>query len=137
MDLLNISISNVTLLKNSLAYKQIISRGIIDNQQRRILKKANNKFNKLLKSTNHPFKNSNHNLKFKSSIISSSALSTENASVAEPPMKILTVDLGPRSYPIYIGTGLLDKGELLCKHINGKHVLIVTNETIAPLYLEK
>lgn len=47
------------------------------------------------------------------------------------------VDLGDRSYPIYIGWGLLEKGELLRKHVPGKRVLIVTNETIAPLYLEK
>ena len=42
-----------------------------------------------------------------------------------------------RSYPIYIGEKLLDQGELLRKHIKGKRVLIVTNTTIAPLYLEK
>ncbi len=52
-------------------------------------------------------------------------------------MKTVQVDLGDRSYPIYIGVGLLDHGELLRKHIPGKRVLIVTNETIAPLYLEK
>ena len=45
------------------------------------------------------------------------------------------VELGDRSYPIYIGRGLLDHSELLRKHIPGKSALIVTNETIAPLYL--
>jgi hypothetical protein len=59
----------------------------------------------------------------------------ESASTSS--MKTVDVHLGDRSYPIYIGTGLLDKGELLRKHIPGKRVLIVTNETIAPLYLEK
>jgi 3-dehydroquinate synthase len=51
----------------------------------------------------------------------------------------LTVELGERSYPIEIGRGLLDDGALLARHIgsgNGK-VAIVTNTTIAPLYLEK
>ena len=50
-------------------------------------------------------------------------------------MKILTVELGARSYPIYIGSGLLAQGELLRRHIPGKQVLVVTNEVVAPLYL--
>lgn len=56
-----------------------------------------------------------------------------------PPQPMTTVDvpLGDRSYPIYIGQRLLDQGELLRRHIPGKRVLVVTNETIAPLYLEK
>lgn len=49
-------------------------------------------------------------------------------------MQVLTVDLDARSYPIYIGEGLLDRSELLTRHIRGKQVLIVTNETVAPLY---
>jgi len=52
-------------------------------------------------------------------------------------MQVLTVDLGERSYPIYIGEGLLDQAELLARHIRGKQVLIVTNETVAPLYLPR
>jgi hypothetical protein len=52
-------------------------------------------------------------------------------------MKVVDVDLGDRSYPIYIGQGLLDQGELLRRHIPGKRVLVVTNETVAPLYLER
>ncbi|WP_329602048.1 3-dehydroquinate synthase [Sansalvadorimonas verongulae] len=52
-------------------------------------------------------------------------------------MKTLSVDLGERSYPIHIGSGLLEQPELLIPHIRGKQVAIVTNETIAPLYLEK
>ena len=52
-------------------------------------------------------------------------------------MKTLNVSLGDRSYPIYIGTDLLSQPELLTTHIKNKEVLIVTNETIAPLYLDK
>lgn len=55
----------------------------------------------------------------------------------EGDIKIVDVDLGDRSYPIYIGNGLLNKPEMLRKHIPGKTALIVTNETIAPLYLDK
>jgi 3-dehydroquinate synthase len=51
-------------------------------------------------------------------------------------MNTLTVDLGlDRSYPIYIGSGLLARGELYAPHIRGRQVAIVTNSTIAPLYL--
>lgn len=50
-------------------------------------------------------------------------------------MQTLTVDLADRSYPIYIGEQLLENGELLVRHLRSKQVYIVTNETIAPLYL--
>lgn len=50
---------------------------------------------------------------------------------------IVEVDLGNRSYPIYIGSGLLDQPGLLQRHVHGKKVLVVTNSTIAPLYLDK
>lgn len=49
----------------------------------------------------------------------------------------MQVQLGDRSYPIYMGAGNLNKAELLTRHIKSKQVLIVTNETIAPLYLKQ
>ncbi|OQW94103.1 MAG: 3-dehydroquinate synthase [Beggiatoa sp. IS2] len=52
-------------------------------------------------------------------------------------MNTLTVDLGMRSYPIVIGQKLLDQQPWVAPYIKGQQVLIVTNETIAPLYLEK
>ncbi|HID81256.1 MAG TPA: 3-dehydroquinate synthase [Chromatiales bacterium] len=52
-------------------------------------------------------------------------------------MDTLKVDLGERSYPIYIGSGLLNQTELLTQHIQGQSALVVSNETIAPLYLNK
>lgn len=52
-------------------------------------------------------------------------------------MKVLQVDLGQRSYPIYIGSKLLEQAELLTRHIRSKQVLVVTNETVAPLYLQQ
>ncbi|HHJ35117.1 MAG TPA: 3-dehydroquinate synthase [Gammaproteobacteria bacterium] len=52
-------------------------------------------------------------------------------------MTTLTVDLGERSYPIYIDNALLGQTELLKKHIPGNSALIVSNKTVAPLYLEK
>ena len=52
-------------------------------------------------------------------------------------MKTLQVDLGDRSYPIYIGSGLLNDNDILTRHIKSRQVVIVTNETIAPLYLDR
>ena len=49
---------------------------------------------------------------------------------------LLNVNLGERSYPITIGTGLLADPALLDQHIAGHKVAIVTNTTVAPLYLE-
>jgi len=51
--------------------------------------------------------------------------------------KILNVELADKSYPIYIGSNLLSSKSLLSDHIQGKQVMIVTNTSIAPLYLEK
>ncbi|SFO73818.1 3-dehydroquinate synthase [Ectopseudomonas composti] len=51
-------------------------------------------------------------------------------------MQTLQVELGERSYPIYIGDGLLAQSALLTRHIAGRQVAVVTNETVAPLYLE-
>jgi 3-dehydroquinate synthase len=52
-------------------------------------------------------------------------------------MQTLNVDLGERSYPIHIGAGLLDRPELLLPHLAQKRVAVVTNTTVAPLYLER
>ncbi len=52
-------------------------------------------------------------------------------------MKKLQVELGDRSYPIYIGAGLINQAELYTQHIKAKQVMVVTNTTIAPLYLDK
>ena len=52
-------------------------------------------------------------------------------------MHSLQVELGDRSYPILIGPGLISNSEHLKACIRGRQVLIVTNETIAPLYLEQ
>jgi 3-dehydroquinate synthase len=52
-------------------------------------------------------------------------------------MQTLTVGLGERSYPIHIGSGLLGRAELLQPHLPRKRAAIVTNTTVAPLYLER
>lgn len=47
----------------------------------------------------------------------------------------LSVELGQRSYPIYIGSGLLSGGSQLEELLGGREVMIVTNDTVGPIYL--
>jgi len=49
-------------------------------------------------------------------------------------MRTLTVQLGDRSYPIYIGAGLLDRVELVTEKLTQDTAALVTNVTIEPLY---
>jgi 3-dehydroquinate synthase len=49
----------------------------------------------------------------------------------------LSVALGSRSYPIHIGAGLLERADLYRPHLRGGGVAVVTNPTVAPLYLAK
>jgi 3-dehydroquinate synthase len=50
-------------------------------------------------------------------------------------MQTFRVALGERSYPIHIGSGLLDRTDLLLPHLPQKRVALVSNEVVAPLYL--
>lgn len=52
-------------------------------------------------------------------------------------METLQVELGERSYPIHIGDDLFRDAALLRPHISSRQVCIVTNETVAPLYLAR
>jgi 3-dehydroquinate synthase len=52
-------------------------------------------------------------------------------------MQTLNVSLADRSYPINIGSGLLARAESYAPFIAGNTVAIVTNETVAPLYLRQ
>lgn len=51
-------------------------------------------------------------------------------------IQTLNVALDSRAYPIHIGRGLLNKTELILPYLKRKSVAIVTNTTVAPLYLE-
>jgi shikimate kinase/3-dehydroquinate synthase len=64
-----------------------------------------------------------------------SSLSASTPASTPAPSSLLNVDLGERSYPIAIGTNLLSDPALLARHIQGRQVAIVTNTTVAPLYL--
>jgi len=52
-------------------------------------------------------------------------------------LKTLTVALGERSYPIFIGQHLIHQPELFSPYLSGTQALVVTNTTVAPLYLEQ
>jgi len=52
-------------------------------------------------------------------------------------MKTLKVDLGQRSYPIYIGSDLIDRPELFEACSKASSIYIVTNTAVAPLYAER
>ena len=52
-------------------------------------------------------------------------------------MHTLHVELAERSYPVYIGRDLLADPQLLAKHIAGSQVVLISNDTVAPLYMDR
>ena len=52
-------------------------------------------------------------------------------------MQTLKVELAGRSYPIHIGRNLIGDASLILPHLKRKQVAVVTNTTVAPLYLEQ
>ena len=52
-------------------------------------------------------------------------------------MKTLELELGERSYPIHIGSQLIDQADLYKKHLKGSFTAVVTNQTVAPLYADR
>ncbi len=52
-------------------------------------------------------------------------------------METVRVGLGSRAYPIYVGAGVLDDARLYAPHVAGRRAAVITNEIVAPLYLER
>ena len=52
-------------------------------------------------------------------------------------MRTLNVALGERAYPIRIGRGLLDDPTLITPYLKKPRVVVVTNDVVAPLYLQR
>lgn len=52
-------------------------------------------------------------------------------------MHTLHVELGERSYPVYIGRDLLRDPKLLAQHVIASQVVIVSNDTVSPLYVDR
>lgn len=64
------------------------------------------------------------------------SMNQSSALPASAPTITLQVELGERSYPIEIGPSLLTDRERIARLITGKQVAVVTNTTVAPLYLQ-
>lgn len=52
-------------------------------------------------------------------------------------METIKINLNDRSYNIYVGEGLHSNENLFLKHVQDKNIAIITNSTVAPLYLDK
>ncbi|KZC35092.1 MULTISPECIES: 3-dehydroquinate synthase [Rhodanobacter] len=55
----------------------------------------------------------------------------------DPARQTVTVALGQRSYPVWIGAGLLHDHARWRAMLRGRHALVVSNTTVAPLYLPR
>ncbi len=64
-------------------------------------------------------------------------LMTDTADPTRPTSLSVRIDLGERSYPILIGSGLLAQADSFSGLPRAAHALIVTNKTVAPLYAEQ
>lgn len=53
------------------------------------------------------------------------------------PQETIPVTLGERSYPVWIGRGLLDDHARWRAMLRGRHALVISNHTVAPLYMER
>ena len=51
--------------------------------------------------------------------------------------RTVEIDLGERRYPIHVGAGIIGDRRLFAPHVGGRRAFVVTNETVAPLYLDR
>ena len=51
--------------------------------------------------------------------------------------RTVDIDLGARSYPIHVGAGIIGERRLLAPHVGDRHAFVITNETVAPLWLDR
>ena len=52
-------------------------------------------------------------------------------------MRTVEIDLGARRYPIHVGAGIIGDPKLLAPDVGDRHAFVVTNETVAPLHLDR
>ncbi len=57
--------------------------------------------------------------------------------MSNPSPKTITVALGQRSYPVWVGAGLLGDHARWRATLRGRHALVISNTTVAPLYLPR
>ena len=51
--------------------------------------------------------------------------------------RTVEIDLGERRYPIHVGAGIIGDRRLFAPHVSGRGAFVVTNKTVAPLYLDR
>ena len=51
-------------------------------------------------------------------------------------METINIKFDDRSYPIYVGQGLISDYELISQHIPHKKIVIITNDLVADIYLD-
>lgn len=98
--------------------------------------KAGATSSKSIQSCNTAFIRPSANAQCSTTNLGMSAVETQTDSAYD----VVKVDLSDgRDYPIYIGDGFDDEeaGKLLRSHIKGNRALLVTNDKLSPLYLEK
>lgn len=97
---------------------------------------VSNKQNQIAISNTH----SSSSLAFASSALSKTSLQMSTSAPADTDYDVVKVDLSDgRDYPIYIGDGFDDEeaGKLLRSHIKGNRALLITNDRLEPIFLEK
>jgi 3-dehydroquinate synthase len=97
---------------------------------------VSNKQNQIAISNTH----SSSSLAFASSDLSKTSLQMSTSAPADIDYDVVKVDLSDgRDYPIYIGDGFDDEeaGKLLRSHIKGNRALLITNDRLEPIFLEK
>jgi 3-dehydroquinate synthase len=60
---------------------------------------------------------------------------TQIIQAPSPEMQIITVELEQNSYPVYLGNDILSDQSIWQNHVGNGAVLVVSNDTVAPLYL--
>ena len=51
--------------------------------------------------------------------------------------RTVDIDLGERRYPIHVGAGIIGERALFAPHVRDRHAFVITNATVAPLYLDR
>jgi 3-dehydroquinate synthase len=62
---------------------------------------------------------------------------TQHKPQAPDAVKSIDVELTENGYPVYLGSGILSERSLWDKHLGSGKTLIVSNDIVAPLYLEQ
>lgn len=51
-------------------------------------------------------------------------------------MNVIMANFDKRSYPIYVGDDVINSADIFQRHVHGRQIMLVSNETVAPMYLD-